>query len=442
MPRVLSAAVSTGEQQNRPILIPARDLSHELHRTALVALQHFLPSIPALVTRFLELGFRPEAVFLLGKPYSTVPAVVEELEARACYVHRPPDRFLTVQESYASRFRRLVREFLAEVIKRLPSQIQRVVVLDEGGWLSTEIDDFFLPDANVVVVEHTMFGAKVLRNDKWKRPVVLMAASAAKTRFESPVIAEAIVQRLGEQVKQFVGSTVGIIGLGNIGSAVTLALKRAGVEKILGFDQEKEKGVELTCLARSTRSDLVTRSDIILGCTGNDSLGSASAIRDCGGRKWLASCSSADVEFREVVSQLAERVTALRGDPFHDARGQLGKADVMLLNGGFPLNFDRRRELEDPAKIQLTRELTFAAVVQAAFLVSPSLGRAGVMLDVDLQRSLVEEWFLRTKSRDGAEGIDWAQYPESWWYSHSGGQAPDGHLGDLLRVWSREPMAS
>jgi hypothetical protein len=145
----------------------------------------------------------------------------------------------------------------------------------------------------------------------------------------------------------------------------------------------------------------------------------------------LASCSSGVVEFGRIVSDIAKGSPQFRQDPFQTMRGTLFGRDIILLNGGFPLNFDRMVEREPAHQIQLTRELTFASVMQAALCVDSSSDAWEIMLDPDLQHLLVEKWIRNV----GMEYFpNWVARSVEWWKERSGGAITEIPLGTFLTV--------
>lgn len=415
-----------------PILGVKKRADGPLGQTALVALQHLLPSITALFGRFVEAGFRPDRIFAVGKPYSTVSGTVDGLTKRGISVFAEPTGPGFPVGAYSNYFRDQIKMFWRRVHEQLPAQLRRIVVLDEGGWLCREMPDALLEQYEVVAVEHTMYGVFTRPAGSADYPVVLMAASAAKTRFESRIIADAIVERLVECVPDLALRDVGLLGLGNLGRAVALQLRQFGAGSISGYDVVSAKARDLDFVSRPRGlSELVARCDVILGCTGRDAVEPGAVMRRLSGLRWLASGSSGDVEFARVARLLAKRST-LRQDPFSDARGTVNETDVILLNGGFPLNFDRQREREHPTRIQLTRELTFASVLQAALCVDVSQDHNDVMLDAEVQRLLVERWLQQEHAAKLFP--KWEPHSLDWWLGHSQGMPAHQSLSEYVAV--------
>lgn len=416
-----------------PALLRLREgVSDRLQSVALVALQHLLPSVEGLFARLRAAGFSPERTFVLGKPYSSVPMTVQHLcEQR---VELFTDRLPAYQGGdYSSYFRSLVKQFWRHAAAAIPADVERVVVLDEGGWLRRDVPASVLDRFHVVGVEHTMSGLFSQPSGCADFPVVLMAASAAKSRFESRVIANAVCERLAEVAPDLQRLQVGVIGLGNLGQAVAAYLYGIGVRQIRGFDTDpsKARGKEWGFLDHAHNiPSLIERCDVVVGCTGRDSLEPA-RLGQVSGRRLLGSASSGNVEFGRIV-KLLHRRSALRLDPFSDARGNINGADVTLLNGGFPINFNREAELEDEVCIRLTRELTFASVMQAALCVDVDDDPAPLMLDAEIQQQLVGRWLQLGQARELFP--KWADPGIEWWEKHSQGTPPTRKLCTWLGV--------
>jgi hypothetical protein len=405
----------------------------QLENVALIALQHLLPSIEPLFGRLVQAGFAPRNIFILGKPYSTVPEIAAKLISMGCYVHLPGEGFFA-EEDYAARFRRLTQKFLLTVDSKLDESITKIVVLDEGGWLRSDLPYSSLTGHRVIAIEHTMQGLMTVPAGATAIPTILMATSAAKTRFESPIIANAIVDRLRASIKELNRFRVGVIGLGNLGKAVVKSLCQRGQSQVWGFDLDRSKSRVINYVEHVARvSELIESCDVILGCTGRNAISSLNTLRKEGQFRWLASCSSGNVEFHQVFKLLSSRNPKFRLDPFSDVGGRIGFRDVMLLNGGFPLNFDRKFEYEPAPLIQLTRELSFASVLQAALCVSDEILSESIMLDPAVQQMLVHEWLVNPEAKVlFPEFPNWHIGDLGWWKKHSTGETIETSLSDFI----------
>ena len=417
----------------KPLMTVNHDVNGYLQGVGLVALQHLLPSLVPLFQRLIDAGISPSNIWVLGKPYSTVPGVAASLASANCYVHLPKEGHFSRGE-YAEGFHRLANEFWKTVARGIPKSVRKVVVLDEGGWLTRVLPQWNIASSyEIVAIEHTMYGVFGTPAGARSYPTVMMAASSAKTRFESSVIADGIVDRLQNTIKGLSGLDVGIIGIGNLGHAVARSLHTHGISRLSGYDIVASRGARIRFLTRVSHiSELVTNCNVILGCTGRDALNPSGALHSVGDQKWLASCSSGNIEFLRVVRELASRNPKFRFDPFRDFRGRIGEREIVLLNGGFPVNFDRAVEYERPSLIQLTRELTFASIMQAALCVDGGCSPEAVMLDPEVQSLLIEEWLVGAEAR--ALFPNWSPHSVEWWQRHSGGTRSAKSLAPFVAI--------
>ncbi len=320
----------------------------------LIAKQHLLPSVLWLLEQAESAGKFSE-IDLLCKDYSEITAVGERLPAFVGLRYK-------LEECLTNAFQK------------------ELVILDEGGSLHQDLPLTFADHS--AGIEQTTYGLQ----NKWKYPVVLVCRSAAKLFFESQVIARGIVRKL-ESIEPLEGKTIGVIGLGALGSAVARCLMNKGI-KAVGTDVRPIPD-DLTDIA-VVLPELLHKSDVLLGCTGIDVLEGVD-LRLIGGTKIIASCSSSNVEFRALLRHLPLSNT------FGSAKGVIGKMDCIILNGGFPINFDRVREWELFDEIILTRRLVLEGLLHAKALIGNK--PSGIMLDPAVQRQVVLEWLERVPDR-------------------------------------------
>jgi release factor glutamine methyltransferase len=321
----------------------------------LVAKQHRLPSVQWLLSEISRVGLCSR-VTLVTKPYSAIPF---SWDAKVEFLEEVASDDLAFQQSAEKPF----------------------MVLDEGGGLHAAIPPELT--ARCAGVEQTTFG---LQTD-WKYPTVLVCRSAAKLFFESQIIARGILRKL-DSLQILPGMNVGVIGLGALGADVARALLNRGVQTL---------GSEIGATPADLRSiivsvdELLARCDVLLGCTGTDVFANVN-LGTISGRKILLSCSSSDVEFRSVLRQLPAY------DCFGTAQGWIGRLHATVLNGGYPINFDRMREWELFEEIILTRKLILEGMLQARSLIGQQ--PRGVMLNPAVQLRVVNEWLEQVPERD------------------------------------------
>ena len=124
------------------------------------------------------------------------------------------------------------------------------------------------------------------------------------------------------------------------------------------------------------------KADLILGCTGMTSITQAQhrfLKKGC----ILASASSSDREFDSVFIRA-------KNPAFYNCFQDVDNGHVTLLNSGFPINFDGKRHSIAPEKIQITRALLTAGILQALDLA----GKAQNMVDLNAihQAAIVAEF--------------------------------------------------
>jgi release factor glutamine methyltransferase len=321
---------------------------------ALLAKQHLLPSSIFLLGKLAD-GGHFSRIGLITKSYSDIGNVAKLMPSS-----------LEVHESVETYFNTAID---------LP-----LVLLDEGGGLHDALPKRF--STHSAGAEQTTAG---LRAD-WKYPVVLVCRSAAKLIFESQIIARGILRKL-ESLNILPRANVGVIGLGALGSEIARMLLAKGVPTVgseAAYVPSDLKSIAVTL------EELLRRSDIILGCTGIDVL-QRTAIGAIGRRRVFASCSSNDIEFRSVLTHLP------RYSRFGAAEGTIGATDCTVLNGGFPINFDRETEWEAFDEIVLTRQLCFEGIIQSKGLIGKPAG--GMMLNPATQMRVVSDWLEHVPDR-------------------------------------------
>lgn len=321
----------------------------------LIAKQHLLPSIQWLMEQAAE-GGRFSRIDLLVKDYSAIEAVTPLLRPSVT-----------------------VRQNLDECLSGAGDV--DLVLLDEGGGLHRELPAGIA--ARAVGVEQTTSGLQ----RSWKCPMVHVCRSAAKLLFESQIIARGIVRKL-DSLKLLHGHTVGIIGLGALGSALARVLIARGVP--IAGTEIRSAPADLGDIAVGL-PELLQRCDVLLGCSGVDVLDGVD-LTGMGGRRVFVSCSSGGVEFRSVLKNLSVP------ERFGNAQGWIGRLHCSVPNGSYPINFDRAREWELFEEIVLTRKLVLEGLAQAQSL----MGEApkGAMLEPAAQLRLVSEWLESVPDRE------------------------------------------
>ena len=104
-----------------------------------------------------------------------------------------------------------------------------------------------------------------------------------------------------------------------------------------------------------------------------------------------------------------------------------GTGPFVVLNGGFPINFDREREWEDESEISLTRALVLLGVVQALCLPARRPTKANEKLALKCQQVLVATWLKRRNKTCADYGVSEGDfYDMRWWFRESRGSEYKG----------------
>ncbi len=119
------------------------------------------------------------------------------------------------------------------------------------------------------------------------------------------------------------------------------------------------------------------------------------------------------------------------GVPFGSLIGETKHLKVEVLNGGYPINFDRSEESVPASDIQITRGLLLSALIQAMLCLHREhrepIHFRSLMLSPLLQCYVVREWISVNPQAKSLLGSDLLEVfnDESWVAEHSGGARQD-----------------
>jgi len=383
-----------------------------------VCVQHLLETTGSLLESFVRLGCRAADIHVLGKFYSSSPAIEAELKAAGFDIVDWqggvfPGRF-------GEAIERNIVGLWGHVYSRAERDDRAVLVLDDGGRCRQYCPDIFR-SRPIIGIEQTTSGLNKHANGHWI-PTVEVAGSAAKRTLEPPAVTASILKFVIPQLpaERGDGADIGVVGLGTVGEDLARQLARSGY-KVNVHDKNSELRNRVPeARWRSSLRELFECSRCILGCTGEDLCADADWVDEIRGEKVLASCSSEDAEFRSLLrrsSRVSSTSWALADVELRSANGSL-----KILRGGFPANFTGTRNSGPIPLIQVTRALLLAGVVQAAVL-----AQAGslplperIMLDPLLQ-SMVASAFLAEQGENFTPEIRKCVRNENWLAGHSTG---------------------
>lgn len=393
-------------------------------KCVVIAHLHVVNSVVPFFKRLIQLGFRPDAIIVVPKPYSTIRSVQGALRSLGCEVVED-----TIGDFAPGRYdeaaERLLRKACRLGLRRFESGLyQRCVLIDDGGLLTEEWNRHNEAQHDSISVQQTSSGFSRAPHVHVRR--VDVARSAAKRFFEAKIIAAGVFRKVTFLHVLRDLRSVGVVGVGYVGRQIAEELLKRG-KTIYTYDKKPERTVE-GCQRVEHWSECIQRAEFLFGCTGTDFMRSGLRWLRGGGQKHLVSLSSRDIEFQELLrnGQPIERT-----DRFGLIKvSHRGAGPFLIMNGGFPVNFDREKEWESDEAISLTRALVLLGALQSLYLDADVPKAAIEKLSLLSQKVLVRRWLERRLKTCADYGVRQEDFDnETWWYRNSGGNE---YKGDLM----------
>lgn len=338
--------------------------------TALVAVQHMLYQTVDLFRAAGRIGLRPENIFALGKVYSNSDRVISVLRNMGVTVvdstFPAPGEFDDAFEYDVKRLWKVVSEKLTH------RQINRIIVLDDGGRCVTNIPPEMLSRYALVAVEQTSMGMFLFEQHPPPFAVFSWARSAVKLQIGGHLFSHRLIDCLQTEFlrgKTLTSADVGIIGLGSIGRSLADIAEQQG-NRVTFYDPDPDLSVPDYLRGRITRleslEELMLRCEYVFGSSGRNPFKDRWPMAHRRDIK-LFSGSGSDQEFKPIIRFLRERpgfsVIPDTWDITSDA-GPSGAIRVAYL--GFPYNFVSRAESAVPTPIvQLETAGLLTGLIQA-----------------------------------------------------------------------------
>lgn len=367
-------------------------------KTAIYYVHHPLQTSINVIDGLIRLGAQPKNIFILGKRYSECEAVVTALIRKG--VHYQPCSMQTNIGRYSYSFIRDINWLWAGLVEQIKEEdVDEILILDHGGHAIAFVPLMLLQQYKVLGIEKTTAG--FINSEKHgipPIPIIDVANSAAKRFLESPLIAEAVVNKIVSYLPENINDFIfGVVGLGSIGEAVANRLRSLGCRLIV-HDINPGKLLSIqgkpNIFCTHDLTALIAESDYIFGCSGRDiSEGRLEQFRLSSSNKVLISCSSEDKEYLSLLHMI-NQYSLKEHEPLDDIEyhTEFGST-IHLLRGGFPVNFDHSGESVPANDIQLTRSLVLAAVLQASeYFKGPQIKKGVYALDSSYQRFVINEW--------------------------------------------------
>lgn len=351
-----------------------------LKGVCIIAVQHLLETTHDMFAALYELQLEPQNIYLLGKCYSSNHAVMSRMASDGIFVSQLSCQFDS-HLAFDQQFDKCVDQFIDQVFSfEFVHKCKKIIILDDGGHLIRRIHKKHtkcLP--NIVCIEQTSSGYSELVQSHLNFPVINVARAPAKLLFEPPMIAEIVLRQIKEKLNcsEKNLSKALVIGNGSIGKALHRKLaKRISTTTYDSAD-----------LKRQPLDNLIPKADLIFGCTGVISIPQTKhhlIKKGC----TLVSVSSSDREFDSV--HLRKSLPS-----YNNCHHDIHNGHLFLLNSGFPINFDGKKNCVAPNKIQLVRSLLVLAILQAMEIKEKTSGF--VELNPACQTAIASQWQIMQK---------------------------------------------
>ena len=375
----------------------------------ILATQHLLGSAATLLSMFEKGGAKPQDIYVVGKAYSSHPAVVEGLKNRGYRVSEGVFDYIEGEQYDLSLERNIEKSFNMIINETdFDNGKQKGLLIDDGGKAIKLLHKSFSELTKYFAcVELTSRGYHALQQIPLATPVINVARSEAKTIYESPLIAESMVNEFlkslnnWKNVFQLRSKNVLLLGYGFIGENVYKELSKHGFNIII-YDSNPDKirkahNQQISIV--NNRLEALSGANIIIGCSGNLSI-LENELQNIQEGALLVNMASTDTEFaawnlrkqgqvvheRKLSSDKSRISSPLPWRSLYKV--SIRNVNFYLANGGFPIDFSGSIDPIPPNKIQLTRALLLQAAVQAT-----STERKGLIdLDPEIQANIISEY--------------------------------------------------
>lgn len=414
-----------------------------LDKVAFVGVQHILETTATLFKGLIDLGVGPENMFFAGKPYSTSPEVAAAISDLG--ITLVPGAHHKIVGQYQQACREGSNKMWQRFIESIKSKsIEKIVVLDDGGRVLEAMPSFLKYDYMITGIEQTRGGLYSPSLASLPFPLIEVATSAVKCMVESPLIAEAVLNRVRPIMRKICaepGKTVfGVVGNGAIGFAITNYLLTNGFKVVvydengLSFNGHRERNGSRYLYRVNSSAAVIANSDCIFGCTGRDITEGIDVFGIATTDKIFISCTSEDKEFLSLLKKIAN-VSYSGFDPLGDIlyTTECG-GKISILSGGFPINFDRKPWNVPASDIEVTQGLLFGACLQAMRCATTPVGDGWTVnghklcLNPHIQRYVATMWGGKQPQKRYPEGFFSRFHDVDFIAAKSGGAYKADHL--------------
>ena len=347
-------------------------------------IQHLLGTTAGLLRGLSASGVDPNDIVMLGKQYSQHMQVVAELR----------DEGYRIVPAGASASGWEMDRMLNDATRGLAPG-EKLLLLDDGGQLLAYVNER-RPDLHgrVVGVEQTRKGIRLLEKLTMRFPVIDVAQSWAKLRYEAPMIGRSVGMAVVDKLAKLAGSGVDtgqvvvLLGYGVVGQATARYLKGLGY-RVEAWDPRADAlatALKDGVKPLASRTEALSRGRILVAATGETSLTAADArhlpneavLFNAGSPGEISATLHGLAEFEGLHMDFDHRIRTRfagvdidLGDVLDGSRrdrvltGPGGK-QFLLANEGLVVNFTGEADPIPARYIQLTRGLLYLGALQAA----------------------------------------------------------------------------
>lgn len=341
----------------------------DLGNTYFIGVQHILETTVTLFDALIEIGVKPENMYFSGKCYSTAPEIEEQVLKRGIKLmpSNKPEEPGEYEKYCRKNISRMWERFIGEINNK---HVDRIIILDEGGRCLEGMPEFIGFKYCLAAIEQTRAGLYSESVNLLPFPLIEVASGAVKKILEPPLIAEAILNRFKNLLTRLnpgQNTVFGIIGNGAIGNGLCRYLLTQGYTVIV-YDQDEnafQNIIDNKFYRLGSIEEIIAGSNIIFGCTGKDVTEKIDILSLVKKDKIFISCTSEDKEFRTLLRAMAsQKVVSV--DTLSDMVClSANRSKIIILQGGFPFNFDRKPWNVPARDIEVTQGLLFGSCIQA-----------------------------------------------------------------------------
>jgi hypothetical protein len=366
------------------------DIGRNYNNVYVVSVQHILETTGSLFEAVLDIGIKPENIYLIGKIYSTHYKTLSTIQSMGIRVFNNtyPERFGTLRECLKKDI-----AFMWETIKPKLQKKDVVIILDDGGLAIKKAPRELFDICRFYGIEQTTFGLRYQENiDHF--PIIQVATSAAKKFLEPCLISTALTKKISKLLNEIKPKSIGVVGFGNIGKAVAYHLSNK--YQIFVYDITQPKlilNVEHLSFC-SDLKELIQKCELIISATGID-ISNFPLDSIITTEKTFISVSSSDIEFNSLLKEYNDDLIYKNYSLLDNLVIRLpNNASIKLYRGGTVANFDGSKESCPKEQIQLTRGLLFAGILQALNNnIHLTDENGSIKLKPLFQKLIVEKWF-------------------------------------------------